>query len=176
MTFKLQVAGKSIIRYHRLIVICIIAFVSCNVQKPANSSAFIAFEPSKGWFKNTTVVFDIDVDSTHSSSVCNLVFTLQITETYNFKREDSLRFALTFYSPQNHTYTDTLSVPILIKGNNVKQHRNNGVIELEIPYASNIHSMEQGSWEIRIDKCNLPESSEQPYKHLIGIGAYIIAH
>lgn len=170
-----------------LSIACAALLWSCNVQKPVNSSAFIAFDPAKGWYKNTTVVFSLDVDSTHSVSCHNLVFTLQIAETYRYNSEDTLMFDLAFHTPAGNVYSDTLKIPVLTKDSNVKLHRNNGVIEMEIPYATNIRNIEPGRWVIRIDKCNGRENGRDDYsgtggntdngaglyKEIIGMGTYI---
>lgn len=148
-----------------------VALLSCNVQKPINSSAFIAFSPAEGWYKNSSLVFKLDVAEADSPSR-SLVFTLQFVETYNYREDDTLYFALTFHSPENNLYSDTLKVPALMADKSVKQRRNNGIIEMEIPYATNIKNMESGGWEIRIDKCKAI-NNRNLYKYIAGLGVYI---
>lgn len=147
------------------------ALLSCNVQKPINGSAFIAFSPADGWYKNSSLVLKLDAPQTDSES-CNLVFTLQLVETYNYTKSDTLFFALTFHSPENNMYSDTLKVPVLMADRSVKQRKNNGIMEMEIPYATNIKNMECGGWEIRIDKCKAV-GNRNLYKYITGLGAYI---
>ena len=179
---------------NKLIGILCIAYTallwSCNVQKPVNSSAFIAFDPSKGWYKNTTVVFSLDVDSTHYAYCHNLVFTLQIAETYRYNREDTLLFDLAFLTPTGNMYSDTLRIPVLTWDKNVKLRKSNGVIEFEIPYATNIGNMETGRWTIRINKCSQTDNNSGDYggynssknshadlyKEILGIGTYITSN
>ena len=148
-----------------------VTLLSCNVQKPVNGSAFIAFNPAEGWYKNSSLVFKLDVAGADSPSR-SLVFTLQLVETYNYRVDDTLYFALTFHSPENNLYSDTLKVPALMADKSVKQRRNNGIIEMDIPYATNIKNMECGGWEIRIDKCKVI-SNRNLYKYIAGLGAYI---
>lgn len=148
-----------------------VALLSCNVQKPVNGSAFIAFSPAKGWYKNTSLVFKLDAAETDYPSR-SLVFTLQLVETYSYKEDDTLYFALTFHSPENNLYSDTLKVPALMADKSVKQRRSNGIIEMEIPYATNIKNMECGGWEIKIDKCKTI-SNRKLHKYIAGLGAYI---